>query len=112
MLEVRPDPADVGRAEGNAAAQVEAVPALTMRGVVLESNERQRADIDRLLAAVGLLDSEHRIEIGSLGGLEKVTVLVAFAGHVAGEGIVTVGPPESGAVVFVKGNHLLGQWLG
>ena len=50
MLLVRADAADVGLAERHAAAQVEAVPPLAVGLVVLEADERQRANVHLLHA--------------------------------------------------------------
>src|SRR5262249_1717830 len=103
---------NVGFAKGNATPEIEAVPALRVGFVVVKANEGQRADIRGPALAVGVKHPQHGIKIGGLGGLEEVAVLVTLAGDVARKAVVTVGPPEAGAVVLVKGNDLLGEGPG
>ena len=67
--------------------------------VVLEADERQRADVDVLARAVGLADREVELERARRRRLEAEAVLVVLGGDVAGEGVEAVGPPEAGAVV-------------
>jgi hypothetical protein len=43
-----PTPSNVGHAEGNATSKVERMPPLAVRFVVLEADERQRADVHTL----------------------------------------------------------------
>src|SRR5262249_50759258 len=102
---------DVWFAEGYAAAQVEGVAPLAVGLVVLEAEERQRADVHLLAAAVGLLHEQRRVEAGGLRRLEEVAVLVPLASPVARKRVEAVGPPEAGAVVLVERQHLVGQRL-
>src|SRR5262249_29762226 len=101
-----------GLPEGNAPAQVERMPPLAMGFVVLEAHERQSADIHFLSPAVRLQHWQDRVEVGGLGGFEKVTVFVALASDVARKGVLAVGPPEARAVVFVEREDLLGERFG
>jgi hypothetical protein len=48
----------------------------------------------------------------SVKRMKEVAVFVAVAGHVAGEAVVAVRPPESRAVVVVEWDHLFGQRRG
>ncbi len=100
MPRVRPDAVD-------ALAEVEAVQPLAVRLVVLEADERQRANVDRLALAVRLHDRQRELEGAGLRGLEAEAVAVVFAGDVAREGVEAVGPPEAGAFVLVERQHLL-----
>src|ERR1051325_3539715 len=109
MARVRPDAIDVWLAERHAAAEVEAVPALAVRLVPLEADERQRADVRLLAASIWLHHRQLWIEVRRLRRLEKVAVLVAVAGDVAREAVEAVRPPEAGAVIAVEGHDLFGQ---
>jgi hypothetical protein len=60
------------------------VPPLAVALVVLEANERQRADVHLLAAAVRLEDGQDRVEIGGLRRLEEVAVFVALTGDLRG----------------------------
>ena len=87
-------------------------PSLRVDLVVLEADERQRADVDRLPAcrrAAG--PAESSLSALDRRRLEAEAVLAVLAGDVAGEGVEAVGPPEAGAVVRVERQHLLGQRL-
>ena len=61
----------VGADAVDAFAEVEAVQAVAVGLVVLEADERQRADVDLLRAAVGLLDREGQVEAGCVGVASK-----------------------------------------
>src|SRR5437870_13663927 len=78
-----------------------------MRLVVVEANERQRADVDPLHVAVGLLDFELELEPARRRGFVAETVLIVLGGDVAGEGVEAVGPPETGAVVGIERQSLV-----
>src|SRR4029079_2956832 len=85
MLLVRPNAVDIGWTEGDTAAEVEPVASLTVRHVVLEAHERERADIDALLRAVGLHHLQDGIKIFGFGSLEEIAVFIAFGGDIARE---------------------------
>src|SRR5262249_48969063 len=94
-------------------AEVDAVEAdVAVDLVVVEADERDRADVDLPEAAVRLLDAQVRVEAAPLGRLEAEAVLAALGGDIAREGVPAVGPPEAGAVVGVEGQHLLGEPIG
>src|SRR5262249_54478872 len=94
---------------GDAFAEVEAIKAVAVGFVVLETDERQRADVHFRLAAVGLLNVFLEADLAVARRLETETVAIVFAGDVAGERIETVGPPEAGAFVLIERQHLLGE---
>ena len=108
---IRPDACHT-LAKRHSAAQVEGMPALAMGFVVFKANERQRANVHLAELAVRLLDFQQRIEVGRLHRLEEVPVLIAVAGHIAGEGIEGIGPPEAGPIVLVERQDLFGQRIG
>src|SRR5262249_37137432 len=95
MLFIGTDAIDVRLAERNAAPEVERVPPLTVRLIVLEADKWKRAHVHFFLAAVGLQHWQDRVEVVGLGHLEKVTVLVALTGDVARESVQTIRPPEA-----------------
>src|SRR5262245_8071829 len=66
-------------------AEIERMTPLAVGFVVLEADERQGADIDFLLAAVGLTNVKSGVEFRGLHHLESIAVLIAFAGDVACE---------------------------
>ena len=104
MLRVRADAVD-------ALAEVEAIQPVAVGLVVVEADERQRANVDLFPRAVGLHDRQGRVELTGLGRLEAEAVVVVLTGDVAREGVQAVGPPEAGPVVLVERQHLLGQLL-
>src|SRR5262249_1975348 len=67
----------------DALAEVETIEAVAVGLVVLEADERQRANVDRLAAAIGLLDGKRQAEPAGARGLEAVAVALVFAGNVA-----------------------------
>src|SRR5262249_42167020 len=79
--------------------------------VVIEADERQRADIDRLAATIRLLDREDELLRAAGGGLIAEAVVTALGGDVAGERVEAVRPPVTGAFITVEAQDLLGQAL-
>src|SRR5579871_5398449 len=96
MLGVRPDALD-------ALAEIDAVESRrAVDLVVVEPHERQRANVNRLLAAVGLEHREFKLLGARRGRLVAEAVLATLRRDVAGEGVQAVRPPEAGAFVAVE----------
>ena len=94
---------------GHVVAEIETVKPLTVRFVVLETEEGNVPHVADFARAVRQAHAEVRAEIAALGDFVAVAVFVVFAGDVARESIAPVGPPEAGAVVGIKGQDLFRQ---
>ena len=69
--------------------------------VVLETDERQGAQVNRCGSAVGLQERSGQVEAPGWDGLEQEAPAVTLGGDIARECVQTVGPPEGGAVVAI-----------
>src|SRR5438874_2631974 len=69
----------IGANAVDALAEIDAVEPVTVRLVVLEADERQSANIDRLARAVGLADRQRQVEPATARRLETISVAIVLA---------------------------------
>ena len=92
-----------------AAPEVEAVTPLGVCFVILEADERKRADIDRAPLVRRPRAPATPVEARRRGDLVAEAVLVALDGDVAHERVAAVGPPEARPFVAIERESLAGQ---
>jgi hypothetical protein len=71
----------------------------------------QGPHVDLLARSIRLRHAQLRVKGRGLLDVAAVSVLIALAGDIAGEGIAAIAPPETGAVVVIERQHLVGEYL-
>src|SRR5262245_49999565 len=99
-----------GIADSGATSQVESIPSLAVRLVVLESEKRQRPDVHRPPRVVRSSNRERPLEILRRRRLVTKSILVAFHRNVPHERVEAVHPPKTRPLIPVERKHLPRQW--